>query len=532
MINRILKKALVFAGGLATAAAFTAAQAQVTTNVISETTFDPAAASPWGYGYFYSNNGLGTQNYNRAYYFPEDVDMTNAVWQYTFDITDLNGTTGYGTGTGGPLFLADTTTGQLTSTNREDYLFSFDARAAGLTDAQAPANAEMQVQFYYPDENNTAVKVLQVNLPFQVTADWKRYTFDLSQGALGDNTSDTAFALRHAEINDVRFNVNLHEPHTAFGYDADNEFYLDNVKLEVVNRPSTPPVPMRGVTVVDWNFDDKPVDNEYHYEWSQNDFHATPTAGNNAIGSNTNDLGTDGTSGWFLTLDTTAMLDNPPQWAGGGTGGGGPVDYTQFNTPDLSLYRLSFDARVLGLAEDYTNSAAVLQLFLDAPDDTLQPPDENTDADGLVRLDFPITQVSSNWQNYTFILNKGGVGSGNKTNFQAAFDKISALRTQWQIENATAPNWGFDADNTLVIDNFKLERLYPDASGPTISVARDANNLVLTWSGAASGTTLKLQSAADVAGPYTEVPNATSGYSTPMTGKARFFRLVQESAAQ
>jgi hypothetical protein len=188
---------------------------------------------------------------------------------------------------------------------------------------------------------------------------------------------------------------------------------------------------------------------------------------------------------------------------------------------------LSFDARVLGLVDGYTNTAAALQLFLDAPDDTLQPSDTDTNADSIARLDFPISKVSSNWQSYSFLLSKGAFGSGSKANFEAAYNKINALRTQWQIENATAPEWGYDADNTLVIDNFKLERLYADASGPTISAARNGDNLVLTWATPASGT-VKLQAATSVTGPYTDVPNATSGYATPLTGQAKFFRLVQQ----
>lgn len=525
-MNIPTRNALVLLSAAAACAALTApAQSAVTTNLLSETTFEPTAESPWGYGYFYGNNGLGFNEYQRAFYLPEDAEMTNAMWQFTFDLTDLAGTLGYGTGTGGPLFRTDTDPASYASTNREDYVFSFDARVAGLAAAAANANAEMQVQFYYPDENNAAVKSLQVNLPFAPTAEWKRFSFNLAQGTLGDNTSEAEFALRHAVTSELRFNVNLHEPHNAFGYDADNFLHLDNVRLEVIARPPVAPVLMTGVTVADWNMDDRLVGNEYHYDWSQNEIRMIVTGENNAGGNLPNTLGVNGTSGWAMRFDNTEFANNPPQWAGGGSGGNGEVDFAQFNTADLELYRVTFDVRVAGLNER-TNTTTVLQLFMDAPDDTVTPADDNGDPDGLVRLDFQIGRVSADWQTYSFLLSKAAAGSGSKENFTNHFSKISAVRTQWQAENtASLADWGYDADNMLVVDNFKLERLY--AGIGQIQAKRSEGNLVLTWS-APSSSGVKLQESATVEGGYTTVAGASSGYSTPLSGNARFFRLVQE----
>src|SRR5262245_11503647 len=142
MLNVKRIKLASFLSGVALASAFTAAHAQTTTNLLSETTFDPAAAAPWGYGYLYGNNGLGYQEYNRAYYLPEDLDMTNAMFQFSFDLTDLAGTTGYGAGAGAPLFMTTTDPASFSSVNREDYIFTFDARAEGLEPGQT-ASSEM-----------------------------------------------------------------------------------------------------------------------------------------------------------------------------------------------------------------------------------------------------------------------------------------------------------------------------------------------------------------------------------------------------
>lgn len=522
-----MRSLFVHAAALAAAAlAAGALQAQtVTTNLLTETTFDPAAPSGWGYGYFYGNNGLGFQEYQRQYYLPEDTEMTNAMWHYTFDLTDLAGATGYGTGTGGPFYRApELDPGAFASTNREDYTFSFDARVLGLDPAQASANAEMQVQFYYlNEESGQTVKSLQVNLPFAPTAEWKRFTFNLGEGGLGDNTTEAEFARRATITSELRFNVNFHEPHNAFGYDAENVLELDNARLEVVSKPASEPVPMTGVAIADWNFDDRLVANEYHYEWSQNDTHMIITGENNAGGNAPNTFGVNGTSGWAVSFDNTELGNNPPQWAGGGSGGAGDADFSHFTTGDLTLYRVTFDAKVAGLNER-TNTTGVLQLFLDSPDDTLQPADENTDADLIARLDFQIGGVSAEWQTFSYLLSKGAAGLGSKANFTNHFGNLSALRTQWQVENtASFADWGYDADNMLVIDNFKLERLY--AGVGRLEAQRNGNSLVLIWTGAANA---KLQESATINGQFTEVTGATSGYTTPLSGSARFFRLAAE----
>jgi hypothetical protein len=529
MKHFIVRKALSFLSVVAVASAINSAQAQTTTNLLSETTFDAGGESAWSYGYFYADDGLGVYEVNRAFYFPEDEGMTNAVWQYLFDLSGLSGRTGYGTGTGGPLFRTETDPANFISKNREDYIFSFNARVEGLAAGQNSANSEMQVQFYMPPvEAGDPVKFLQVNIPFQPTAEWKTFTFTLDQGGLGDNTSEADLALNHTNTSEVRFNVNMHEPHNAFDFDSGNTLYLDNLKLQVINRTAVPPPQYFGVIMADWNFDDKPVTSEYHFEWSQNDTHVIPTAGNNLNDTDPNTVGKDGSNGWFLNLDNTEFGNGTvPQYAGGGTGGSGPIDYSLFDTNDLALYRVSFEARVQGLAEGRTNTATVLQLHIDSADDTLQPADENTDADSLVRLDFPIAKVGTNWQTYTFTLNKGTAGTGSKDNFITYHTNITALRTQWQIENiASQAEWGFDAENSFIIDNFKLERLVTGLGG--ITAVRNGDNLVLTWAGPTDGS-VKLQSSATVEGPYSDVAGASSGYSTPLTSGQRFFRLTQIS---
>lgn len=515
-MNRI-GKVISLSAGLALACI--ANSAQTTTNVLSETTFDAAAPSPWSYGYYYGDGGAGYYTHNRAFYFPEDVDMTNAVYQYTFDASGLVDMSSWGTGTGAPLFRADTDPTLFTSGDRADYIISFDARAVGLLEGQATGNAEMQIQLYRKDENNADQKFLHVNIAFALEEEWKTFTFSLADGGLGDGTLDADLAAHRAEVSDIRFNVNLHEPFRAFGYDGDNEFYLDNVKLAVINRSIIAPTPTYTQPIIDWNMDDKPAWSQWNFDWTQNNVHAL-FVGGNAAGSNTE--GVDASTAWYLSMDNTAFNDAKPDWAGGGSGGNGPADYTLFDSGDLAMYQVSFDARVAGLAEGKLDTTTVLQLHIDVADDTLAV-DEDTDSEFLGRFDFQIGRVSPTWQRYTFLLSKAAAPATAKENFAAHSSKINAVRTQWQIENAASlADWGFDADNVLYIDNIKLERIFEGLGA--LSFAPEGTELVLSWTNAASGTTT-LQQADDVEGPYSDVVTTGSTHRATMDAARKFYRL-------
>jgi hypothetical protein len=306
----------------AAAALGTASHAQVSTNQLSLTTFGPEIIPPWGFTYLYNNDGFGTATYNTHFYAPEDVDSTNGMWQLTFDATPLDTQVNWGVGTGGPLSRDNTDPTLFVSGDRADYILTFDAKVAGLLDGQTNANGEFQLQIGIPDANGVN-GTFQVNIPFQPTTNWQTFRVKLSDGsvATGDGkVFDEDFAARHDQVSSLQFAVNLHEPFRAFGYDADNALYLDNVKLEVIDRGATGPQPTYAKTILDWNLDDKGLWYDYGpYDWSANSTHATFTqtrAGNT--------LGVDGSAGWALTFDNTAFADGVPSFAGGGVGGGGP----------------------------------------------------------------------------------------------------------------------------------------------------------------------------------------------------------------
>jgi hypothetical protein len=516
--------ALAFLAGLS------AARADTTTNLLALTTFDPDGPAGWSYGYFYPDAvvGLGISQADRSYYDPNDVDMTNAMCRYTFDNTAIvdNANNGnYGTGFGAPLNQPNPDPALFVSSNRSDYIFSFDARAEGLKADHTTANLEMQVQIY--NSALTPTKILQVNLPFVAGTNSTHFRFVLDEGGFGDNTSDSTFALGYTGVTSLQFNVNSHLPSDAFDFDADNVIIVDNLKLEVVacTTCTNQPQPKIGLTVADWNFDDKPIWYNYEYAWTQQGTQPTMTGNRAAAG-----YGVGGGNAWILQMDNTVLATDLPQWAGGGTGGEGPIDTSRFDASELSAYRISVDARVEGLAVDRTATTCALQVFVRAPDDTLTPADANTDRDLLVQLNFALTGLSANWQALSYTFDKGSVGGGSKANFTNYFNKIDQIQTQWQIENAaSAADWDYDSNNVLVIDNVKVERVYTGCPPLIANVTND--QLVISWAAPNIGTA-KLQSATKVDGTYSDVAGATSPYQVPTTGGPKFFRTIWVAPTQ
>lgn len=498
--------------------------------VLSDTTFSGSAIPGWGYGYFYGDTRPAAPgdnpyfSYQTSATLPEAPD--NQVWAYNFRFEGLETVTGWGTGTGGPLIsTAEGGIGGFVSPNRDDYTLTWRAKAAGLAEGQTSVNAEMQIQLYSGES-----KKLQVNIPFSPTAEWQTFTANLGAYGLGDNTTDANFEATHLDVNGVRFNINMHEPGARFGYDAGNALHLDDVKLQVQYTPVEPEV-LVPQTIAEYNFDDKTPSFQYGpFTWSQKEaiqpvynFNANPNA------TTPNTLGTEGTSAAWLSMNNFPLFDDMPAWAGGGAGfGGGNFEASHMDSSDLTKFRVSFDARLEGLNEfnGRTEGNAVLQIHFDVADG----PDEDTNADGIGRVDFAVSGITAEYKNYTFTFNRGTVNGTTREALAAALANVVQLRVQMQIENATDVNmWDLDENNFFIVDNLKIERLYPEGGGTTgpgeLTYAKEGNELVLSWTAPANGTT-KLQAATEVDGTYTDVTTTGNTHRVPIEGTKRFFRLV------
>jgi hypothetical protein len=284
---------------------------------------------------------------------------------------------------------------------------------------------------------------------------------------------------------------------------------MDNIKLEVLQyaNPPLPPPPTVPLAILDWNLDDKAGWGYFGgYNWSANSFLPTFTY------SATNGVGVGGSNGWVLAMDNSALAaPNTPAWSGGGTGGGGPVDYARFASGDLKAYQISFDSRAEGLNPNRTDPTTCrLQLFLDSPN-------------GNMRVDFNVPG-GSNWVTTTYSLNDGSFGTGSKEMFATNYNTITELRTQWQIENASSEaDWAYDIDNALIVDNIKL--VYNAVACPPLTITPDGSDVTLSWGPINTLGSVKVQRATSINGPYEDVPGATSSPVTlPAANATGFFR--------
>ena len=526
----------------------TSAVAQ-TTNVVTLTSFEmeifdpptpgsrPAYTYPYKYEWGADAPFSYWHNFNTYYTHPEDYNLTNYMGLFTFDntgygefITNAPAGSGYGFGFGGGLNWTNGDDGSVyVSTNLSDYILSFDAKVEGLKPEFTTVGGEFQMRLDAPDDtiqppdsNVDKDTLIQVNLNFNASSNWQHFVYTLDQGSIANGKTDLDFVLYRLLINEPRFGVNYHMPHDRFDYDGDNAVYLDNIQLQVVRSlPPPPPPPKVAFTVFDYNWDDKPI----WYAWSggqgwSSGVKATYYVTNDAAGE-----GVGGSNAYIMAMDNSALAGIALTYAGGNTGGGGPADYSRLQSPILADYRVLLDGRVVGLNPEKMTTSGTLQLHLIAPDDTLQPPDVDTANDFIIRLDSSIPNLQTNWQTIQLALNKFSVGSGTLANFTNYFNKISEIQFQVQINNAhSEADWGFDADNMIVIDNFKLERLQIGAPPLQIEMVAD-NNLRLSWDSVTTGS-LKLQSATDPAGPYTDVQGAVSPYTVPSSGGPKYFRTV------
>ena len=506
------------------------AQAQrvpIGTNEVSFVDFDLSNLNS-SYGYFYSDGNIGGGYFvDRFYLVPPD--STNMVLHYTFDDAVFTGfTSWWGTGFGGVMPWSQDPL-VFNSTDLTDYILSFDARVEGLAPGTNTANCVMEFRLGLGGTQWSLVR----ELPYAPGSNWAHFVFTLDQGKFiaADGTSTSMETWTNgvaAGITTVAFNQNQPNP-IHFGFDTDNVIELDNVKLQLLQYagPPPPPPPKVGLAILDYNFDDKglwwvwPNYPETTTGWSANANKGSYWGLNPVVGG-----GLDGSQAMAIGMDNTLIAVAPPgipDWAGGNASAGGEANLANLTGTALGDYRVTLNARAAGLADEINGTTSfVLQLIFNSPDDTLQPPDADTGADMLLRLNGQINNVKSNWQAFSMSLKDFGLDSGSMANFTNNLSKVSEIQFQLQIQNPhTLSTWGTDADNQIIIDDLKLERLV--IGTPPLMLEIVGTGLKLTWAQPSSGA-VKLMSGNTPDAITTEVVGATSPYNLPLTGAAKFYR--------
>jgi len=186
----------------------------------------------------------------------------------------------------------------------------------------------------------------------------------------------------------------------------------------------------------------------------------------------------------LVRLDPTVDFD----WGTGGPGDGVGADY----------FTARWSGQVQALGDDtYTFS---------------------TVSDDGVRLWVNGQLVVDNWTLHAATTNSGTITLEGMQKYDVVMDYFEAAG------NAVAKLWWSTATGSIPLKPVPTSQLYPAISSPSISFEMSGADLIFTWVDPAG--VFVLESATDVAGPYTPVENQTNPYMVTVGAEPQmFFRL-------
>jgi hypothetical protein len=362
---------------------------------------------------------------------------------------------------------------------------------SSLTYAAPGAPAYGDAQNPVTDFTNAAVlaSIVQINVQFQLNAN------DVV-GSIGNNIMP------------------------VFGFTNAAGLVADNVMLvQIVNTntaPPPPPTPTVEQTVWQANFDTT-FPNNYTYSFHDRDGtdNATGVVAINPAG------GVGGSASLEYTVDLSSWSSTPPaSYSGFGLGANESPLATTLASASAASYRVFVSAKVGGTSAGVTSVPGNLDLNFFTP---------------LGQQVMDMTEsvtLSNTWQ--SFVLSNLHVATWNPA-FQTLFNQnynTNVNTSELQLSIVGSPNvgtlFGYDANNTVDIDNIKVVQLVPGLA--PVTIIQNGGQTQITWSDPTTGGTAKLQSTTNIAGPYLDVAGASSAASSPYTvpsgGKQQFYRTV------
>lgn len=307
-----------------------------------------------------------------------------------------------------------------------------------------------------------------------------------------------------------------------FGFTDTGLFVVDNIQMAQIIQPSTPPAPPTPkAEQVIWQADfDSTTANSYNFGFNFRD--GTPAAtGNWAVNST---VGVGGSAALEYTVDLSSWNGSAPtSYSGFGAGVAQTPTFVTLASSDKTSYRIYLAAKVGGTSAGVTSVPVNVDLNFFTPDGT-----QVYDLTASLAL-------SNTWQ--SFVLTGGKEMQvatwlgGAQSMFDQKASSVNKVELQFTVQGSpdVGTVFGYDADNTLDIDNIKVVQLLPGLA--PLSIIQNSNGqLRVTWSDPTDGGTAKLQSSASVAGPYVDVAGASSAaaspYTVPAGNQQRFFRTV------
>jgi hypothetical protein len=281
---------------------------------------------------------------------------------------------------------------------------------------------------------------------------------------------------------------------------------------------AVPPPPTVERLIWQANFDSSfPNDGGYGFTFRDGSPAATATLSTNRTS------GVGGSASLEYAVNLSSWSSSPPiSYSGFGVGASeNPLPYT-LTFSNQASYRAYVSAKVGGTSASVTSVPANVDINFF----TLA---------GLQVFDLtaPLT-ISTNWQSYVF---DGGTSlqvaawlAGAQQLFDQNLANVNKMELQLTVEGS--PNvgtlFGYDNGNTVDIDNIKVVELVSGLAPMTIIQTNGQASVI--WADPAVGGTAQLQSATNVAGPYLDVPGASSAtaspYTLPPVSHQQFYRTL------
>jgi hypothetical protein len=457
---------------------------------------------------------------------PSDPNWTSPSLSYVYAVV------GNGTQFGGPL-TAITPTAVLGS-----LILSADLQVSGLLPSLTNADVMItKVQFF--DSGNNIIfdfagdagyvgsNFVQVAIPLSAlnyATDATHPVTDFTNAAvIGSIASFTIeFAVNGLPVGVIGgTGTNLISP--PFGFTSTGSLTVDNIEL--IQTGNTVPTPMQEQLIWQADFENTfPNTGGYGFHYRDGTDNASGILTTNMGG------GISGGNSLEYTVDLTSWSGTPPvSYSGFGVGATeSPLPFV-LTSSDKASYRVYVSAKAGGiLSGASTNIPAVLDLLFAVPPGTESP----SNVSSAIVLDLnPSLTLTTNWQSFVFDNMAIGVNNGGS---QALFNQYVSKVNQMQVQVVAqgSPNvatiFGYDADNTVDIDDIKVVQLVPGL--PPVSVTRSAGQVKIYWTDPTTGGFAQLQSSTNVAGPYLNVPGATSGatspYTVPSGATQQFFKTI------
>ena len=212
-------------------------------------------------------------------------------------------------------------------------------------------------------------------------------------------------------------------------------------------------------------------------------------------------------TGFRLSADGSDFANVSVSYAG--FGGGVGLALPRLTTYNLDCYEAYCSARVENLQDGVTNTPGRIALRFYIIDPV------TTNAIDVLDVTKAVT-YSSNYQAYPFVLNTADYGgAAGLANFAQNLSQVVRVQFEFTLDNFYSDFVNGPGD-ALVLDDLKLASRH----SPAISVSSAGGQAVIHW----DDPNLKLQGAAAVTGPYTDITGASSPYSVPANSPYHFFR--------